>query len=750
MARNLQVALSLIARDGGSKAIRQAMQGILNQTKVNQKADDEQAKSQQRNTNTSIRASRSLQDEYRRASQARSTLGIRSERDIQQEIRQTMAAYNRLTRTGTLSANEQSRAFQAMSSRVRQLRTELSAVNTGVARMKTIGATVGAVAGGLTAAGMVVAQPVSRQMSYQERLAMMSNTAYADQGLEGRRAGMKDMDSLIRRSVREGGGTKESAAETLDAMLASGAVDMDSANVMLPLVQRYATATGTAPTDLANIAIKLKQSFGIEDNDLEKALNMAISAGQSGSFELKDMARYLPSQLASAGNAGMKGLDDFAVLLGWNQASAITAGTPDQAGNNLQNLLLKLTSKDAATAASSVKLPSGKGIDLPGSMSAAAGKGINALDAFNAIVDKVVASSSAYRALEKKYQSASEDERKGILSSQLKILEGSGVGKIIADQQALMALLAFRGNKQYTGDVISKANEQRALESVKTAGDLNFALMSEQAGFKVNQLKNEREFSEMDAVKPLSDALGDVSDKLVKYAQEYPELTTAVSGATTAIKAMTAAAVAFAGLSILTGGGGIKAPGKSVLGRLWQRIRGGVEKVPGGSGASLAGEAAATAGNATATKGLSWALKTVGKLLGRAAPPLMLYQGAKDAPLIPVERGDAQARERLEKNNYPSDDARMLDAVKARPGLLDVFDELKSWWSPPTTIGQSAETPFTPATTGVPSYLLPQQKEKHQPVSITTNLMLDGRVLAQAVNEYNGEQSVRGSTGGTQ
>ncbi|BCL49800.1 MULTISPECIES: phage tail tape measure protein [Citrobacter] len=751
MARNLQVALSLIARDGGSKAIRQAMQGILNQTKVNQKADDEQAKSQQRNTNTSIRASRSLQDEYRRASQARSTLGIRSERDIQREIRQTMAAYNRLTRTGTLSANEQSRAFQAMSSRVRQLRTELSAVNTGVARMKTIGATVGAVAGGVTAAGMVVAQPVSRQMSYQERLAMMANTAYADQGLEGRRAGMKDMDSLIRRSVREGGGTKESAAAALDAMLASGTVDMKSAGTLLPMLQKYSTATGASTEDLSQIAIRLKQTFDIKDEDIGKALNMAIASGQAGGFELADMAKWLPQQLAAASNVGMKGLDDLAVLLSLNQASVITAGTKDEAGNNVVNLLGKITSKDAATSASKISVSgSGKGIDLPGSLAQSQGKGINGLDAFVGIIDKIVASNPAYKKLDAQLKNAQGSERRGIMESQARILEGSAVGEMVADRQALMALIAYRSNRQYAREVKDAANAQRTKAEGETAGDLNFGLMSEQAGFKVNQLKNEREFSEMDAVKPLSDALGDVSDKLVRYAQEYPELTTAVSGATTAIKAMTAAAVAFAGLSILTGGGGIKAPGKSVLGRLWQRIRGGVEKVPGSSGASLAGEAAATAGNATATKGLSWALKAGGKLLGRAAPPLMLYQGAQDAPLIPVKRGDAQARERLEKNDYSSDETRMLDAVKARPGLLDVFDELKSWWSPPTTIGQSAETPFNPATTGVPSYLLPQQKEKPQPVSITTNLMLDGRVLAQVVNEYNGEQSVRGSTGGMQ
>lgn len=721
MARNLQLALSLLARDGASKVLKQAMQDIIKQTRSTQKAGDEQAKSQQQNTSSAIRASRTLQDEYRRASSARSSLGIRSEREIQREIQQTQAAYNRLTRAGTMSANEQNRAFRAMTERVSKLRTELvgtSETMTRMQRMRVVGTTATAVVGGVVAAGAMLAQPVTNQMDYRSRLAMMANTAYAERGLAGRREGMNEMDTLIRSSVRTGGGSKESAAETLDSMLASGAVSMTSAKTMLPLIQKYSTATGAAPTDLANIAIKLKQSFGIKDEDLEKALNMAISAGQSGSFELRDMAKWLPSQLASASNAGMKGLDDFSALLGWNQASAITAGSSDQAGNNLNNLLLKLNSQDASNAAARIKMPNGKGIDLSGSLAKGVGKGINPLDAFNQIVDRVVASNPAYKKLEDKLKNATGTERTNIINSQAKILEGSGIGKIIADQQALLALLGYRGNKGYTKDVIADANAQRKLAPGQTAGDINFSLMSEQSDFKVNQLKNEKDFAEMNSVSPLADALGDASEKLTKYAQEYPELTTALSGATTAIKAMSAAAVAFAGINFLTGGG-IKMPGGGAaqtggaLGRAWGAVKGSSSRI-GGS------------------------------LLGKILAPLALYQGAEDAPLINVERGDANARQRLKDNKYSSSTARMLDSVKARPGLMDAVDEISSWWSSPSTIGKS-----DPATTGVPSYLLPQQ-QKSQPVTIITKVMLDQREIAQGVNEFNGEQANRGSTGGPQ
>lgn len=721
MARNLQLALQLLARDTGSKVLKQALQSITRDTRAAQKADDELAKSRQQNTTSAIRASRTLQDEYRRASSARSTLGIRSEREIQREIQQTMAAYNRLTRTGMLSANEQSRAFRAMTDRVKNLRTELVGVNdsmTRMQRMKAAGSKVAAVAGGLTAAGVVLSGPVSKQMDYRQRLAMMANTAYADKGLEGRREGMGVMDSLIRRAVRTGGGAKETAADTLDTLLASGAVDMKSAQTLLPVLQKSSTATGAAPTDLAKIAIRLKQSFGIADADVGKALNMAISAGQGGSFELADMAKWLPQQLAAASNNGMKGLDDFAVLLGLNQSAAITAGSSDEAGNNVVNLLAKISSQDAASAAARIKLNGGKkGIDLPGSLAKAQGQGINSLDAFVGIIDKVVANNKEYQKLEAKLKNAKPGERQQLIESQAKILEGSSVGKMVADRQALMALIGYRSNRKYATDIKDDANKQRNIAAGQSAGDINFALMSEQPGFKTGQLKNEREFAEIDSVAPLSDVLGDISEKLTKYADEYPGLTKAVSQAELGIKAMTAAAIAFAGLNFLTGAakvaggsaGGIPAAGSTALGKTWQFLRSGA-----------------------------------GKVLGRIAAPLALYKGMEDAPLVHVERGDADARERLKTGNYSSSEARMLDAVKARPGLLDAVDEVKAWWNSPATIGQPSS-----AAAGVPSYLIPNQ-QKPQSLTITTNLMLDGRTVAQAVNEYNGEQSVRGSTGGTQ
>ncbi|CDL22384.1 FIG035595: Phage protein [Klebsiella pneumoniae IS53] len=616
--RSLQLAMTLLAKDQGSKVLRQTLADVLKQTNANKKAEEEAARVRDQSAQSGIRASRTLQQEYQRAANARSVLGIRSERDIQREIAQTQAAYNRLLRTGTLTANEQTRAFRAMTNQVAQLRTELNGAGQSMSRMERArmwGSNVTAFAGGIAAAGAIVAPSVRNQMTYEQRLASMANTAFAEQNTAGRRAGMRSMDQLIRRSVAVGGGNKETAANTLDALLASGAVEYNSAERLLPMLQKYSTATGADSKDLAMIAIRLKQTFGLKDSDIPKALNMAISAGQAGSFELADMAKYLPEQLANASSIGMKGLDDFATLLGLNQASAITAGTSDKAGNNVINLLGKISSQDASNAAARIKI-NGKGIDLPGSLAAAQGKGMNALDAFSAIVDKIVAQNPGYQKLEKQLKNTPDDpSRLRIMDSQLQILQGSAVGQIIADREALMALIAYRGNRKYAYGVRDDANAQRTLPELQTAGERNFDLIQGTNLYKVNQLNNTRDFAQMDSIQPLSDVLGKLSGELNDYAGAYPGLTKALAGAETAIKAMTAAAWAFAGIKFLSSAG---------------------------AAATAAGTTAAGAGTAaaTATRIPGWA----GRLgLGRVLAPFAVWQGAEAVPLMQVSRGDAEA-----------------------------------------------------------------------------------------------------------
>lgn len=720
MSRGLNLALTLFARDNASKILKKTLQDTVKQTADAAKASEKLGDTDSKSAEKGIKASRSLQAELKRQASARSTLGVRSEQDIQREIQQTQAAYLRLTRSGVISANEQGRAFSAMTDKVSRLKNELNGANhsmTGLQRARMLGSGAAAVVGGITAASAVLAQPVRNQMSYDRRISMMANTAYAERGVEGRLEGKKELGGLVRNAVTAGGGTKESAADTLDAMLASGAVSMDSVKTLLPVIQKYATATGADPKDLANIAIRLKQTFDVKDEDIGKALNMAIVAGQEGSFELADMAKYLPGQLASASSAGMRGLDDFSTLLALNQTSAITAGNSDEAGNNTANLLAKLNSRDTSMALAKIKY-NGKGIDLPGSLAHAKEKGINSVDAFVGIVDKVVSGDKKYQELQNQLRNTKGGERAQILESMAKILEGSSVGKVIADQQALKALIGYRANRDYAKDVVNKSNEQRNLNAGESAGDINFSVMSNANDVKAEQFNNAKDFAEMDAIKPLSDILGTLSKNLIDYSKEYPGLTTAVVGATDGIKAMGAAAAAFAGLRFLMGGGG-----------------------------------AGPAGNG----GIS-APGTLGKMAGNSIAVPLLYITAGSVAISTVRdalREDFAKKNMAEKVDSISTGTSGYSFVDLAWSVVkDRFSKKGSSISVPSNITTADVNPFNAqannlAGFGVPSYLSAgQQGQKNQPIQVTTKLEVDGRVLAEIVNDHNGTQAVRGPTGG--
>ncbi|MFD2722582.1 hypothetical protein [Ignatzschineria indica] len=74
----------------------------------------------------------------------------------------------------------------------------------------------------------------------------------------------------------------------------------------------------------------LMQSMKLAIDEIPLALDMALKAGQGVSFELGDMSKWLPQQLASASSRGMRGMDHYREILVMNEQAAVVAGTNDQ------------------------------------------------------------------------------------------------------------------------------------------------------------------------------------------------------------------------------------------------------------------------------------------------------------------------------------------------------------------------------------------------------------------------------------
>ncbi|EBT3998977.1 phage tail tape measure protein [Salmonella enterica] len=505
-------------------------------------------------------------------------------------------------------------------------------------------------------------------------------------------------------------------------MFASGLKE-DAVSKLLPTITRYASAAKANPVELANVAIKAKRNFGISDEQMPTALNMAIAAGQAGNFELADMAKWLGPQMAAAHGAGMSGLNDLKKLLTLNELSSLTAGSNDEAGNNVVDLLGKLTSVDTARAAARIKV-NGKGIDLPNTMAGAREKGLDQIEALSRVIDTVVAKNKNYQKLQARLQALGKDDKDGMrdtLTAMSTILEGAGVGKIIADRRALMAMIAYRNGKGYKAEIDSKINAQQHLKPGESgAGDLNFEFNSQQPWYKADQAKNAWDFAQMDAVKGPAHLVGTFAGGLADAAEKFPGLATAVAGATTAIQAMTQAAWAMAGLKLLSS------------------LTGGAAKTVTTAATTTAEGGWLSRAAGTAGRGL------LGRVLGKLFVPIAAYEGAEDEPLIQVERAKDK-RARVEAAGYK------LPEGFSSPGLLDVWDE---WFgknaSARDTVAPSQVLSVTDPRrhiSGLGSNQYPSQPQKIE-LNNKTVLEVDGQTLAEVINRYNVQDAARGTGAG--
>lgn len=514
----LNVALKLKAQDQASRVFRRAQSQITQSTRA--------------------------------MAQARERLGVRSEHKIQQEINHTIAAYNRLKRSGTATSRELARAAEATRSKIAGLNAEMGKTTWGQ-RLGNVGTAIASVGAGMAAGAMVMAQPMKKEMDYDRRLAMVSNTAFSDRDVAGRIAGKKELHDAVKSAVETGGGTKEEALGSLDKLLASGTVKAETAMKLLPTLQKGAVATGASTEDLSAIAISAMQQFGISEDQIGAVLDKAVAAGQAGNFELSDMARWLPQQMAAAKSAGLSGMDGFEALLVANQQARVTAGTSDEAGNNLVNLLAKLTSKETADRFSKLEIKGkdGKthGIDFIKSMENEKKQGKNSIEAFGSIMDMVVGEDKRYQALKAKLKTAKKEEQQSLIEQMTNLVEGTAIGQIISDRQALMALLGIRNNVELGKQVKEEVTNSDG------ATDKSHKVVISTNSAKVEQAKNAVEFAQMEGMKSFNNALGDAATKLAEYAKAYPDLTSTLTTAGTVITALSSAAIVASGALALLG-----------------------------------------------------------------------------------------------------------------------------------------------------------------------------------------------------
>lgn len=530
---------------------------------------------------------------FQKLASAREVLGIRSEKAIQNEIRQTEAAYQRLAATGQTSARELGRAQDAMKQKVSALRQEMEGVKNTAGGMGGALRTAIGIGGAYQAGKMVLQAPISRTMNYSMELAHASNVMFSGQSATGRIAAKTEINDAVMAGVREakGGVTREDSLAGVKVLANSGEFGTDPRTAMriLPTLTKAAAANNANVTDMANIAIKARATMGL--TNVERLMDMAAQGGLEGSFETRDMAKWLPQQMAYTKRTGLHGEAGFATLVAANQVAMNTAGSADEAGNNVRNLLAKVNSTDTATDVKKL------GIDLSGTLAAAQAKGVGGLDAFLNLTDQVAAKDARLVKLRAQAKHATGDDLRANLEAQKGILEGSAIGKIVQDQQAMSALVALLNGRV-------KFDETRT--KVQNADGTNTDLLkviADEPGAKAQLAAAEAANNMQTALNKVNPLIGAAADGFSALSQEYPVLTAAIAGTTLAATALAASATAASVALMMIGGGG--AGGVPGMSGAAGRVLGFAGKATGVMGAFGLGYAGGTVLNEGINKGIS-------------------------------------------------------------------------------------------------------------------------------------------------
>lgn len=190
---------------------------------------------------------------------------------------------------------------------------------------------------------------------------------------------------------RLGGGLHELAQQTatpidkltggLEALVAQGRSLKEGLD-FLPAVARTAAASGSEVEDIAKTADSVGSNFSLGAKEMQSAFDIMASGGKAGQFELKDMARYLPSLAPAAkavGYAGQKGLADMVAML---QVLRKGSGSTEEAATSMSNIFQKLESDET------VKNFKEMGVDLEAAMKKGRKEGRNLVEVLEEATQK--------------------------------------------------------------------------------------------------------------------------------------------------------------------------------------------------------------------------------------------------------------------------------------------------------------------------------------------------------------------------
>lgn len=542
-----------------------------------------------------------------------------------------------LTRVGSNTSTERQIGY------MRRLATSIDQAQSRAARLaQTIGSGLGKVPGvvaSTAAAGYVVNAALKAPLDYDTRLRGVTSTAFAGEGVGALRTGRAEINKLVVDAVRNApGSTRDGALEAFEKLVGTGAFTYGESKQLLPTIMRTSVASKSDANDLVQAAEKMKVSFGLDPGQIDLALSKVMRAGQEGGFEIKDSAKWIgPLAPYMKGYKGMAGVEQLVTML---QQVRSTAGSNDEAANNLRNFLQKMG------ADSTRKDFKKQGFDLDAEMA----KGVLArqtpVETYMALLDKVIAKNDpegkARAAMSKADKAATPEQRDEQYEEIKKLYQDSAVSKIINDLQEFGGYEGLKRTKDYGQRVLGAVREENG-----NAVSTGFQFMTEGTGAKMQAAANEKDIAATNALESVAGPLNKLLDGTNSLAERFPTLASSAWGASVALGALSASSLLQSLLAAKT----LKDVSKTTT-------------VAGGAaGAGAAGGAASAAAVAS---GASRAGMFLRGALG-AANPLALIEmltGPSEADIAKLYEMD---RQKAGYRGQGFDDPRRLDRVAPLP-----------------------------------------------------------------------------------
>jgi phage tail tape-measure protein len=288
--------------------------------------------------------------------------------------------------------------------------------------------------------------------------------------------------------------------------LVGGGMDLTEALKYAPVAAKFAVGQGASGADTAKMILAMQNNAKITDpQKMEQALASVALLGQQGSFEAADMAKWFPELLAQMAGTGITGQEAVTQLGAMLQVQIKSAGSADEAANNLKNWVAKIGSEDT------VKGYADAGIDYQGSMNAAIGKGLSTFEASFELARRYVEKTDPKKSkqLDQGLTQISQETDPAKAQAMADALAATlRTGDLFADMQVKTALMAYTQNKKFYADLKKGASDPSGPRKDILDKNLNERReTSAQRWAETGQAFNDSLRAIGDALRPATDAL---------------------------------------------------------------------------------------------------------------------------------------------------------------------------------------------------------------------------------------------------